>query len=88
MICNSHDLNLVNSTSDRRLVLHRPRPNLVHRKHADEKTALYPLLDFDPRRDQYVGRRYLQGMHGGIPIARDAEFTIRFRAGRARVRDR
>ena len=39
------------------------------------RSRLYPLLDFNPRRDENVGRRYLQGMYGGIPIVSDVEFS-------------
>jgi uncharacterized protein len=73
LISNAHDLNLVNSTSDRRLV---GRDQVwFTEKRADGNTALYPLIDFDPRRDENVSRRYLQGMYGGIPIVSDAEFA-------------
>jgi uncharacterized protein len=73
LISNAHDLNLVNSTSDRRLV---GRDQVwFTEKHADGNTALYPLIDFGPRRDENVSRRYLQGMYGGRPIVSDAEFA-------------
>ena len=73
LISNAHDLNLVDSTGDKRLV---GRDQVwFTEKHSDGATALYPLLDFNPRRDENVSRRYLQGMYGAIPIVNDAEFA-------------
>ena len=37
--------------------------------------TIFPLVDFNPRRDENVSRRYLQGMYGAIPIVNDAEFA-------------
>ena len=76
LISNAHDLNLVDSTGDKRLV---GRDQVwFTEKHADGATALYPLLDFNPRRDENVSRRYLQGMYGAVPIVNDAEFAAVF----------
>jgi uncharacterized protein len=73
LISNAHDLNLVDSTGDKRLV---GRDQVwFTEKHADGATALYPLVDFNPRRDENVSRRYLQGMYGAVPIVNDAEFA-------------
>jgi uncharacterized protein len=73
LICNAHDLNLVDSTGDKRLI---GRDQVwFTEKQATGGTRLYPLLDFNPRRDENVSRRYMQGLYGGIPIVSDAEFA-------------
>ena len=73
LIANAHDLNLVDATGDRRLI---GRDQIwFTEKQANGGTTLYPLLDFNPRRDENVSRRYLQGLYGGIPIVSDAEFA-------------
>lgn len=59
----------------RRQATRRTRPGWFTEKHADGTTALYPLVDFNPRRDENVSRRYLQGMYGALPIVNDAEFA-------------
>ena len=73
LISNAHDLNLVDSTGDKRLI---GRDQVwFTEKHKDGATALYPLIDFNPRKDENVSRRYLQGMYGAVPIVHDAEFA-------------
>ena len=73
LICNAHDLNLVDSTGDKRLI---GRDQVwFTEKQTNGGTHLYPLLDFNPRRDENVSRRYMQGLYGGIPIVSDAEFA-------------
>jgi uncharacterized protein len=76
LIANAHDLNLIDSTGDKRLV---GRDQVwFTEKGASGGSTLYPLLDFNPRRDENVSRRYLNGMYGGIPIVNDEEFAAAF----------
>ena len=76
LIANAHDLNLVDSTGDKRLV---GRDQIwFTEKVASGASRLYPLLEFNPRRDENVSRRYLNGMYGGIPIVHDEEFARAF----------
>ncbi|RZU47922.1 hypothetical protein EV700_0890 [Fluviicoccus keumensis] len=37
-------------------------------KRADQSTALYPLLDFSPRKHEALERGYLQGRYGALPF--------------------
>ena len=37
-------------------------------KDLDGATSIYPLVDFRPRRDEAIGRRYLQGRFGAVPV--------------------
>ena len=37
-------------------------------------TTLYPLSDFHPKGDEAIGRRYLQGRYGGVPVLDPAGF--------------
>ena len=43
-------------------------------KNAAGATTLYPLADFRPKRGEALGRRYLQGRYGGVPVLDPAEF--------------
>ena len=43
-------------------------------KDAAGATTLYSLADFRPKRDEALGRRYLQGRYGGVPVLDPAEF--------------
>ena len=72
LISNAFDLHLVAATSDRRLI---GRDQIwFTSKLVDGSSRLYPLLDFDPRRDENISRRYVQGMYGAIPLTTQAEF--------------
>lgn len=37
-------------------------------KDKDNSTQLYPLLDFSPRKQEAIGRGYLQGRYGALPF--------------------
>jgi hypothetical protein len=37
-------------------------------------SRLYPVAEFSPRQDEALGRRYLQGRYGGVPVLNPAEF--------------
>jgi len=43
-------------------------------KNADGATTLYSMAEFRPKRDEAVGRRYLQGRYGGVPVLDPAAF--------------
>ena len=43
-------------------------------KKADGATTLYSMAEFRPKRDEALGRRYLQGRYGGVPVLDPAEF--------------
>ena len=43
-------------------------------KDAHGATALYSMADFRPKGDEALGRRYLQGRYGGVPVLNAAEF--------------
>ncbi len=43
-------------------------------KNADGETTLYSMAEFQPKRDEAVARRYLQGRYGGVPVLNPAEF--------------
>ena len=76
LIANAHDVHLVDGTGADRIV---GRDQVwFTEKTADGSTSLYPLLDFSPRRDESVGRRYLGGMYGATPIVSAAEFASVF----------
>ena len=37
-------------------------------KQPDQSSSVYPLLDFSPRRNEALGRGYLQGRYGALPF--------------------
>jgi uncharacterized protein len=37
-------------------------------------TQLYPLLDFSPRKDEAIGKGYLQGRYGALPYIGEWSF--------------
>lgn len=76
LIANAHDVHLVDGTGTDRII-GRDQVWFTEKK-ADGSTSLYPLLDFSPRRDESVGRRYLGGMYGATPIVSEAEFAAVF----------
>ena len=43
-------------------------------KNADGATTLCSMAEFQPKRDEALGRRYLQGRYGGVPVLDPAEF--------------
>ena len=45
-------------------------------KNADGATTLYSMAEFRPKRDEALGRRYLQGRYGGVPVLDPAAFQL------------
>lgn len=73
LVCNVHDVSLLgDSTSER--VLGRDQIWFTD-KLADGSTRLRPLSDHDPRVQEAVARRYLDGRYGGTPILSPEEFV-------------
>jgi hypothetical protein len=73
LIFNSHEAGLLgNSVGER--ILGRDQVWFTEKLY-DGRTRLYPLTDLNPRKDEAVGRRYLTGRYGAIPIISKAEFT-------------
>ena len=71
LVFNAHDVTILGDSSQR--TLGRDQVWLTE-KAADGTTALYALADFRPKGDEAVGRRYLQGRYGGLPVLDPAEF--------------
>lgn len=65
LIFNSHDVSLLGDSGSR--VLGRDQIWFTE-KDDDGGTRLFPLTDMDPRREEAVGRRYLAGRYGALPI--------------------
>ena len=71
LIFNAHDVTILGDSSQRTL----GRDQIwFTEKDADGRTMLYPLAEFRPKGDEAVGRRYLQGRYGGVPVLDPAEF--------------
>ena len=69
---NSHDMTILgDSASDRRI----GRDQICFaEKHDDGSTRLYSLADFEPRKSEAIGRRYLAGRYGATPNVSSQEF--------------
>ncbi len=65
LIFNAHDVNVLGGSEQGNLG--RDQIWFAEKDH-DGATAVYPLADFRPRRDEALARRYLQGRFGAIPI--------------------
>jgi hypothetical protein len=73
LVFNSHDASLLGDSTGNRL-LGRDQIWFTE-KHADGSTRLYPLTDLDPRKEEAIGRRYLDGRYGATPILSHHEFA-------------
>jgi len=73
LIFNSHDVNLLGDSEDG--VLGRDQIWFAE-KAPDGATSLVPLADFRPRRDEALGRRYLQGRFGAVPALDPSELQV------------
>ncbi len=65
LVFNAHDTTVLGDSDQQ--VLGRDQIWFTE-KDADGATSLYPLADFRPRRDEALGRRYLQGRFGAVPV--------------------
>ena len=72
LVFNSHDASILGDSTSTRL-LGRDQIWFTD-KRADGSTRLYPLSDLDPRKEEAVGRRYLAGRYGAVPILSHQEF--------------
>ena len=71
LIFNAHDPTVLGDSGQRSL----GRDQIwLTEKNADGGTTLYPMAEFQPKRDEAIGRRYLQGRYGGVPVLNPAEF--------------
>ena len=71
IVFNAHDPTVLGDSSQRSL----GRDQIwLTEKNADGETMLYSMAEFQPKRDEALGRRYMQGRYGGIPVLNPAEF--------------
>ena len=71
LIFNAHDPTILGDSGRRDL----GRDQIwLTEKGADGATTLYSMAEFRPKRDEALGRRYLQGRYGGVPVLDPAEF--------------
>lgn len=73
LIMNSHDSSLLTSTGSDRII-GRDQVWLTE-KDSDGSTRLYPVADFDPRKEESLAKRYLDGRYGGIPLISHSSFA-------------
>lgn len=72
LIFNSHDSTLLGDAVADRL-LGRDQIWFTDKRH-DGVSRLYPLTDFDPRKQEAIAKRYLAGRYGAVPIIAAHEF--------------
>ena len=71
LIFNAHDPTILGDSGRRSL----GRDQIwFTEKNAEGATTLYSMADFRPKGDEALGRRYLQGRYGGVPVLNPAEF--------------
>ena len=71
LIFNAHDPTILGDSSQRAL----GRDQIwFTEKNTDGATTLYSMADFRPKGEEALGRRYLQGRYGGVPVLNPAEF--------------
>ena len=71
LIFNAHDPTILGDSGRRDL----GRDQIwLTEKGTDGATTLYSMAEFRPKRDEALGRRYLQGRYGGVPVLDPAEF--------------
>ena len=71
LIFNAHDPTILGDSGQRSL----GRDQIwFAEKNAAGVTALYSMADFRPKGDEALGRRYLQGRYGGVPVLNPADF--------------
>ncbi len=73
LVFNSHDSTLLGGSVGERL-LGRDQVWFTE-KHGDGSTHLYPLADLEPRKQEAIGKRYLDGRYGATPILSHQEFA-------------
>ena len=73
LIFNSHDATLLGDAVGDRL-LGRDQIWFTE-KRGDGSTRLYPLMELEPRKQEAIGKRYLQGRYGATPILSHGEFA-------------
>jgi AAA15 family ATPase/GTPase len=67
LIFNTHDTTLLGPTSMGKQVLRRDQVWFTEKDRKGE-SHLYPLADYKPRKNENLGRGYLQGRYGAIPF--------------------
>ena len=73
LVFNSHDAALLGDAIGDRLI---GRDQIwFTEKRNDGATRLYPLVDLEPRKQEAVGKRYLEGRYGATPILSHQEFA-------------
>ena len=71
LIFNAHDHTILGDSRQRTL----GRDQIwFTEKDSTGATTLYPMVEFGPKSDEALGRRYLQGRYGGVPRLNPAAF--------------
>ena len=74
IVFNSHDVTVLGDSTSPRL-LGRDQIWFTEKSN-DGSTRLYPLTDFDPRKQESVGKRFLEGHYGARPIPSLGDFGV------------
>ncbi len=73
LIFNTHDVSVLGDSDQG--ILGRDQIWFTE-KDLEGATSIYPLVDFRPRRDEALGRRYLQGRFGAVPVVDPGEVRV------------
>lgn len=73
LIFNSHDSTLLGDAAGDRLL---GRDQIWFTEKSDDgSTRLYPLMELEPRKQEAIGKRYLDGRYGATPVLSHGEFA-------------
>lgn len=72
LIFNSHDAALLGDTGEESAL---GRDQVWFTEKSGGASRLYPLSDLAPRKDEAVGKRYLAGRYGAVPILSHGQFV-------------
>jgi AAA15 family ATPase/GTPase len=74
LVFTSHDTSLLGNLLDHGPVLERDQTWFMEKDHTGA-SVLYPLTDFNPRKQENLERGYLQGRYGAIPFLNTRELV-------------
>lgn len=72
LLFNSHDAHLLGDSTATR-TLGRDQIWFTE-KRSDGSTSVYPLTDLNPRKEEAIGKRYMAGLYGAVPIVASGDF--------------
>ena len=86
LVFTTHDASLISKSGRDTRVLGRDQVWFVQ-KGRDGSSELFPVSEFSPRPDENIGRNYLNGVYGAIPVASVANTVVKAVADLIKLRE-